>query len=134
MKPALEELADRNLDRLKADFNAHKEVDEYHEITSFLDRRHQDRLSELDSKLNLSLACRTHEFNAQAEYTDQSFKVRIPLLLLSFDLMVVLCPAISAHSRAPRIAVPTRSRTTTMSYSDVLTSSSSCIKTGNQLM
>lgn len=89
MKPALEELADRNLDRLKSDFNAHKEVDEYHEITSFLDQRLQHRLSEVDTKFKLSIASRTHQFNAQAEYTDQSFKVCISLILASFDLMFV---------------------------------------------
>lgn len=78
MKPALEELADRNLDRLKSDFNADKEVDQYRDIISFLDERRQHRLSVLDTKLALSIACQHHQFNAQQEYTKQSFKVCIP--------------------------------------------------------
>lgn len=98
MKPALEELADRNLDRLKSDFNAHKEVDQYRDITSFLDRRSQERMSELSTKLAYSIACQTHQHDAQQEYTAQSFKVRTafpPFLathLTSLDLSLTHSP------------------------------------------
>lgn len=84
MKPALEDLADRNLGRLRSEYNAHSEVDEYQDIVGTLDQRRQHRLSELDSKLHLALDCQQHEFNAQAEYTELSFKVRVASLFTHF--------------------------------------------------
>ncbi|KAK2604386.1 hypothetical protein N8I77_007323 [Diaporthe amygdali] len=73
MRPALEELADRNIDLLKSKFDAHQEVDQYTEITRFLDQRLQGRLSELDAKLKLSTATAQHEWDAKQDYTGQSF-------------------------------------------------------------
>lgn len=75
MKPALEELADRNIDLLKSKFDAHQEVEQYAEITRFLDQRLQGRLSELDAKLKLSTATAHHEWNAKQIYTGESFHV-----------------------------------------------------------
>ncbi|KAF3769650.1 hypothetical protein M406DRAFT_325141 [Cryphonectria parasitica EP155] len=76
MKPALEELADRNLDRLKSDFNAHQEVDQYNQITTFLKERHRDRVDEVETKYNYSIACQNHQINAQKEYTLYSYRNR----------------------------------------------------------
>ncbi|ROW12089.1 hypothetical protein VMCG_00539 [Cytospora schulzeri] len=73
MRPALEELADRNLDLLKSKFDAHQEVDQYTEITGVLKQRLQARLSELDAKLQLSTACANNEWTAEEQYTKQSF-------------------------------------------------------------
>lgn len=75
MKPALEDLADRNIDLLKSRFDAHQEVDQYAEITGILKQRLQARLSELDAKLKLSTACADNEWTAEREYTKQSFRV-----------------------------------------------------------
>lgn len=75
MKPALEELADRNIDLLKSKFDAHHEVEQYAEITRFLDQRLQGRLSELDAKLKLSTATAHHEWDAKQVYTGESFHV-----------------------------------------------------------
>lgn len=75
MRPALEELADRNIDLLKSKFDAHQEVEQYAEITRFLDQRLQGRLSELDAKLKLSTATAHHEWNAKQLYTGESFHV-----------------------------------------------------------
>lgn len=77
MRPALEELADRNIDLLKSKFDAHQEVDQYTEITRFLDQRLQGRLSELDAKLKLSTTTAHHEWNAKHDYTGESFQVSI---------------------------------------------------------
>ncbi|KAL2282703.1 hypothetical protein FJTKL_10343 [Diaporthe vaccinii] len=76
MKPALEELADRNIDLLKSKFDAHHEVEQYAEITRFLDQRLQGRLSELDAKLKLSTATAHHEWDAKQVYTGESFHNR----------------------------------------------------------
>ena len=76
MKPALEELADRNIELLKSKFDAHQEVDRYTEIIRFLDERLQGRLSELDAKLKLSTATAEHEWDAKQIYTGESFHVR----------------------------------------------------------
>ncbi|KUI62570.1 hypothetical protein VP1G_09690 [Cytospora mali] len=76
MKPALEELADRNLDLLKSKFDAHQEVDQYAEITGVLNQRLQARLSELDAKLKLSTECANNEWTAEQQYTKQSFRNR----------------------------------------------------------
>ncbi|KAG8165728.1 hypothetical protein KVR01_004280 [Diaporthe batatas] len=76
MKPALEELADRNIDLLKSRFDAHQEVDQYTDITRFLDERLQGRLSELDAKLKLSTSTAEHEWNAKQVYTGESFHNR----------------------------------------------------------
>ncbi|KAL1877384.1 hypothetical protein Daus18300_002368 [Diaporthe australafricana] len=76
MRPALEELADRNIDLLKSKFDAHQEVDQYTEITRFLNQRLQGRLSELDAKLKLSTTAAHHEWNAKHDYTGESFQNR----------------------------------------------------------
>ncbi|KAH8782824.1 hypothetical protein F5883DRAFT_403423 [Diaporthe sp. PMI_573] len=76
MKPALEELADRNIELLKSKFDAHEEVDRYTEIIRFLDERLQGRLSELDAKLKLSTATAEHEWDAKQTYTGESFHNR----------------------------------------------------------
>lgn len=135
MKPALEELADRNLDRLKSDFNAHKEVDQYRDITSFLDRRRQDRLSEISTKLAYSIACQTHQHEAQQEYTAHSFKVRTasPPFPATHLLFGPLTHSLTSPPPA-RIAVPTRSRSTTTSSSAASTNSTSSLKRGSQSM
>lgn len=75
MKPALEELADRNLDLLKSNFDAHKEVDQYNEITDFLDQRFDDTATNYKNTRDMSLAFTRHEWNATQEYTNQSFQV-----------------------------------------------------------
>lgn len=75
MKPALEELADRNLDLLKSKFDAHQEVDQYAEITGLLKQRLQARLSELDAKLKLGTTCANNEWTAEQHYIKQSFLV-----------------------------------------------------------
>lgn len=77
MKPALEELADRNLDRLRSDFNAHKEVVQYDEIISFLDRRFEERVADLNTARNLSINTTTHELMAKNEYVHQGYQVCI---------------------------------------------------------
>jgi hypothetical protein len=76
MRPALEELADRNIDLLKSKFDAHKEVDQYADITRFLNERLQGRMSELDAKFKLSTATAEHEWHAKKTYTGESFRVR----------------------------------------------------------
>lgn len=83
MKPALEDLADRNLHLLKSNFNAHKEVDQYSDITAFLDQRYHARLSVLDENLKMDLAFTNHEWNAKQEYIEQSCQVCISLLTSS---------------------------------------------------
>lgn len=75
MKPALEELADRNLDRLRSDFNAHKEVDQYSEIVSFLDQRFEERRADLNTARDLSINTTTHELLAKNEYVLQGYQV-----------------------------------------------------------
>ncbi|ROW13056.1 hypothetical protein VPNG_05984 [Cytospora leucostoma] len=76
MRPALEEIADRNIDLLKSKFDAHQEVDQYTEITGILKQRLQTRLSELDAKLKLSDMCAVNEWTAEHEYISQSFRNR----------------------------------------------------------
>lgn len=75
MRPALEDLADRNLDLLKKNFDAHQEVDAYQEITGFIDQRQQGRLSELDTKLNADLTTHKHEWEAKQHYLKDAFEV-----------------------------------------------------------
>ncbi|KAJ4391186.1 hypothetical protein N0V93_004803 [Gnomoniopsis smithogilvyi] len=74
MKPALEELADRNLDRLRSDFNAHKEVDQYHEIISFLDQRFKERVADLNNARDLSINTTTHELMAKNDYVQKGYQ------------------------------------------------------------
>lgn len=75
MKPALEELADRNLDRLRSDYNAHKEVDQYHEIISFLDQRLEERVADIKTVYDLNINTTTHELMAKNEYVQQGYQV-----------------------------------------------------------
>lgn len=91
MKPALEELADRNLDRLKSDFNAHQEVDEYIRITSFLDERIADRRSVIAAKLDLSIGCQKHQLAAQSYYQDKSYTV---CLVIASSCLRPNCPSL----------------------------------------
>ncbi|CAN8097439.1 unnamed protein product [Discula destructiva] len=74
MKPALEELADRNLDRLRSDLDAHKEVDEYTEITSFLDERLEGRLAELETERRLVILTHTHLLVGTAQATQWGYE------------------------------------------------------------
>lgn len=83
MRPALEELADRNLDLLKSNFDAHKEVDQYSDITNFLDQRLADRITVLDQTNNMNEAFIRHEWEAKNEYTRQSCQVCCSILLIS---------------------------------------------------
>lgn len=105
MKPALEELADRNIDLLKSKFDAHQEVEQYAEITRFLDQRLQGRLSELDAKMKLSTATAHHEWNAKQTYTDESFHVSLQSINQSITIIFIhsltsfsLTPGAPAHT------------------------------------
>lgn len=128
MKPALEELADRNLDLLKSNFDAHKEVDQYKEITNFLDQRLDDTLTVLEEMNKMSEAFIRHELNAKHEYTHNALQVCTLFALnnshlAAFDWPVHRAPA---NRLSARIKSAIRLRNTTTSCSDVSTSSSSC--------
>lgn len=84
MRPALEELADRNLDRLKSNFDAHKEVEQYSAINDFLDQRLADRISVLDQMNNMNEAFIRHERDAKDEYTNHSTQVCCSLISLTY--------------------------------------------------
>lgn len=77
MKPALEELADRNLDRLRSDFDAHKEVDQYRQITGFLDQRLEDRLADIERERRFNFLNTTNALLARTQSVSQGYQVSI---------------------------------------------------------
>lgn len=120
MKPALEELAERNLDRLRSDFNAHKEVDQYHEITSFLDQRFKEREADLSTARDLSINTTTHELMAKNEYVQQGYQVCF--LLFPFYPTSLIFPyrcLLISLTPAARMSLPTRLMISTTRCSDV---------------
>lgn len=86
MKPALEELADRNLDRLRSDFDAHKECDEYTQIKEFLDTRLEDRLADLEKEYQLSINASQHELTANTE----AYKSGCQVCILTYPLPILV--------------------------------------------
>ncbi|KAJ9154986.1 hypothetical protein NKR23_g2422 [Pleurostoma richardsiae] len=76
IRPALEELADRNVDLLRDQTDAHQEVDEYKEIKDFLDRRLDDAVSAAQVRRNTEMALLNHENDAWKKYFEEFYKAR----------------------------------------------------------
>lgn len=75
MKPALEELANRNIKLLKDNFDAHKEVDEYEDIQDFLVDRLGDRLQANKELLDLQIANDKRSHDISVHLAKEAFKV-----------------------------------------------------------
>lgn len=137
MRPALEELADRNIDLLKSKFDAHQEVEQYAEITRFLDQRLQGRLSELEAKFQLSTATAHHEWDAKQLYTGESFNVSPQSIILSI-MVISFIPLLFFFAPRPHLLTPARtagmtsSRITSMPSSDASTYWRTCREPGTQ--
>lgn len=115
LKPALETLADRNLQLLSDNHDAHKEVAQYQEIQDFLQDRLEDR-QRVDKAIldtQIDVASKSHE--ASMHIARQNFTVRLigPLpasaacccLLLPLLLPTLtwsFFPALPDASRGPR--------------------------------
>lgn len=81
MKPALEELADRNLDRLRTDFNAHQEVEAYNKVTHFLDKRLEDRIASIETERQLNDDCAHQHMTSYSEVDQMGCQVRIRIVI-----------------------------------------------------
>lgn len=85
LKPALQELAERNVDDLLQNPRRYKEAKEYSPIQQTLVHNLENRSSEFQNRLNVDLQLAEKTLNAEQQIINQQFEVRyIPLLWLYF--------------------------------------------------
>lgn len=81
IKPALQELAERSIEKLLQDPDAYKNAQEFRPIVDHLDHQLQHKLAEYDRRLENDLNLAEHLHHADNYVAEQEFKVcRRPLL------------------------------------------------------
>ena len=81
LRPALEDLADRNLDALKAGSNAYRAVPEYDSVKSFLDSRFQEEQDINDNRLLYDTRLKDYIYESSGAITRDGFIVCRPALI-----------------------------------------------------
>jgi hypothetical protein len=80
VKPAVQELADRNINELLEDPTAYKQVPEYEATKNFLRQRRDDTIKQCNDRLQHGLAMVENVWQAQHQKVDQEYTVRITVL------------------------------------------------------
>jgi hypothetical protein len=75
VKPAIQEIADRSINELMEDPEAHKKVPQHAAIQDFLRQRHEDRIRECDAELEANLAMAKHVYEAECEKRNERLAV-----------------------------------------------------------
>ncbi|KAL8420186.1 hypothetical protein RB594_003098 [Gaeumannomyces avenae] len=74
VRPALEELADRNLDLLRDQFNAHTEVTAFKQIRKFLDTRSKDALGLVSRRYEADASQAKRTYEVQCIFTQLDYQ------------------------------------------------------------
>ncbi len=80
--PALADLADRTIDLMTSDPQAHEKVGAFQEVQSFLDGRSQDQCDQHDRRLTEDLRVVASTREISREIAENSFHVSLPVLTL----------------------------------------------------
>lgn len=85
VRPALEELAERNVDLLRDQFNAHTEVAAFKQIRKFLDTRSKDALGLVSRRYEADAAQAKRSYEIQCMFTELEYQARSAFPFLPSD-------------------------------------------------
>ncbi|KAK3302396.1 uncharacterized protein B0T15DRAFT_496864 [Chaetomium strumarium] len=77
VKPAIQEIADRSINELLEDPDAHKKVPQYDAIQDFLRQRHEDTIRQCDESLREGMDMAKHVYEAECEKVHETFKIQL---------------------------------------------------------
>lgn len=84
LKPALQELVERNVDEMLQKPDSYKQATEYFPIAQSLKEKLDNKLRECDRRLECDLNLAEHSFNADTYVAEKEFQVRFISFMLFF--------------------------------------------------
>lgn len=95
LKPALQELAERNVDEMLQKPDSYKQVDEYLPIVEQIQDKLDAKLAECARRLSCDLNLAENTFTAENYVTEKEFQVCLPQIQIGFNIFFGPCVAFS---------------------------------------